>query len=312
MRCAYHPDREPIGACVECGRLICVECKATLGGRMYCTPCADRKFVAKGTEPAVTPPAPPPASPAVDRAPPTGNPEAVTVSTTAFAERPIEKPLKKKHRGRGWLIALAVVVVIFGGGFLWLRWPDLPPNPMMALTNKVSSVFSKETPLPPLDPATQKLVDAAVAKQVPPTPAPKPGSIEEKEAQIQSQLKATGLPITGAFILESEKGQPVLAVGLSYERIAGSVSPSAGLSEGLSGLQRIIDTKTLSLAGLHDVTVFIEDAEGRVLFGMSAPVTAIEQYRAGKITQRDLIGSVGFQAESRMGVLDALRKVVTP
>lgn len=50
MQCAYHPEREPVGACVECGRLICVECKALLGGKMYCTPCADKKFVLKPSE----------------------------------------------------------------------------------------------------------------------------------------------------------------------------------------------------------------------------------------------------------------------
>lgn len=50
MRCAYHPECEPVGACVACGRLICVECKAMLGGKIYCTPCADKIFV-RGTEP---------------------------------------------------------------------------------------------------------------------------------------------------------------------------------------------------------------------------------------------------------------------
>lgn len=45
MKCAYHPEREPVGACVACGRLICVECKALLGGKIYCTPCADKIFV---------------------------------------------------------------------------------------------------------------------------------------------------------------------------------------------------------------------------------------------------------------------------
>ena len=41
MNCYYHPDREPGGACVSCGHLICDECKVTLGGRIYCNPCAD-------------------------------------------------------------------------------------------------------------------------------------------------------------------------------------------------------------------------------------------------------------------------------
>jgi hypothetical protein len=59
MQCAYHPDREPVGACVSCGRLICVECKALLGGKMYCTPCADKIFVPNKGEiaKAETPPA---------------------------------------------------------------------------------------------------------------------------------------------------------------------------------------------------------------------------------------------------------------
>ena len=51
MQCAYHPDREPFGACVSCGRLICVECTALLGGRLYCSPCADRIFVQGRLEP---------------------------------------------------------------------------------------------------------------------------------------------------------------------------------------------------------------------------------------------------------------------
>ena len=44
MKCYYHSDREPVGACVSCGQLICSECKVTLGGRIYCNPCADERF----------------------------------------------------------------------------------------------------------------------------------------------------------------------------------------------------------------------------------------------------------------------------
>jgi hypothetical protein len=70
MQCAYHPDREPVGACVECGRLICVECKALLGGRMYCTPCADKKFVSKQAEPPPHAPVAPPLAATPTGAPP--------------------------------------------------------------------------------------------------------------------------------------------------------------------------------------------------------------------------------------------------
>ena len=44
MKCYYHSDREPVGACVSCGQLVCSECKVTLGGKIYCNPCADESF----------------------------------------------------------------------------------------------------------------------------------------------------------------------------------------------------------------------------------------------------------------------------
>ena len=44
MNCAYHSDREPVGACVACGKLICVECKAEIGGKIYCNPCVEKMF----------------------------------------------------------------------------------------------------------------------------------------------------------------------------------------------------------------------------------------------------------------------------
>jgi hypothetical protein len=40
MQCAYHPDHEPVGACVSCGQLICAECKTVQGGKIYCKSCA--------------------------------------------------------------------------------------------------------------------------------------------------------------------------------------------------------------------------------------------------------------------------------
>lgn len=41
MTCHYHADREAVGACVNCGHLVCGECRVVLGGRVYCNPCAD-------------------------------------------------------------------------------------------------------------------------------------------------------------------------------------------------------------------------------------------------------------------------------
>jgi len=51
MKCAYHPEREAVGACVDCGRLICAECKTVLGGKIYCNSCADKMAVARPIPP---------------------------------------------------------------------------------------------------------------------------------------------------------------------------------------------------------------------------------------------------------------------
>lgn len=40
MSCVFHPSREPVGACVKCGRLLCEECKEVRNGRIYCSSCA--------------------------------------------------------------------------------------------------------------------------------------------------------------------------------------------------------------------------------------------------------------------------------
>lgn len=42
MKCAYHPERDAAGACVNCTKLVCDECKAVLGGKIYCNPCANK------------------------------------------------------------------------------------------------------------------------------------------------------------------------------------------------------------------------------------------------------------------------------
>jgi len=50
MKCSYHPEREPVGACVSCGRLACAECRVILGGKVYCNPCTDA-FITRPTTP---------------------------------------------------------------------------------------------------------------------------------------------------------------------------------------------------------------------------------------------------------------------
>lgn len=42
MKCAYHPEREPSGACVSCGNLICAECEVQIGEKKYCKQCVSK------------------------------------------------------------------------------------------------------------------------------------------------------------------------------------------------------------------------------------------------------------------------------
>jgi len=58
MDCAYHPGKEAAVACVNCGKLICLECKTELAGKNYCPPCANEIFVGKKPAEAVETPAP--------------------------------------------------------------------------------------------------------------------------------------------------------------------------------------------------------------------------------------------------------------
>ncbi len=58
MDCAYHPGKEAAAACVNCGKLICIECKTELGGKNYCPPCANEIFVGKKPAEVIETPAP--------------------------------------------------------------------------------------------------------------------------------------------------------------------------------------------------------------------------------------------------------------
>ncbi len=53
MPCYYHRDREPVTACVECGRLICDECTTSHQGANLCRPCAERLQAAAQSGPQV-------------------------------------------------------------------------------------------------------------------------------------------------------------------------------------------------------------------------------------------------------------------
>jgi DNA-directed RNA polymerase subunit RPC12/RpoP len=45
IRCAYHPDNDATGICVNCGRFICAKCQVILSDKIYCNHCVSKLVV---------------------------------------------------------------------------------------------------------------------------------------------------------------------------------------------------------------------------------------------------------------------------
>lgn len=39
MNCYMHPDTPAVATCVNCGKFVCSECAANIGGKIYCRTC---------------------------------------------------------------------------------------------------------------------------------------------------------------------------------------------------------------------------------------------------------------------------------
>jgi hypothetical protein len=44
IKCVIHPDREAVGSCCNCSRYVCPECKADIGGQIYCNQCLEARL----------------------------------------------------------------------------------------------------------------------------------------------------------------------------------------------------------------------------------------------------------------------------
>lgn len=84
--CSYHPGKDAVGACVSCGKMVCLACRTELQEKVYCQPCANKLFVHKET-----------AQPVKVEAPPA--PQVQNVS------------------GAWWLL---VILPLFFGGWSWI------------------------------------------------------------------------------------------------------------------------------------------------------------------------------------------------
>lgn len=45
--CSYHPGKDAVGACVNCGKMVCLACRTELQEKVYCQPCANKLFISK-------------------------------------------------------------------------------------------------------------------------------------------------------------------------------------------------------------------------------------------------------------------------
>jgi DNA-directed RNA polymerase subunit RPC12/RpoP len=84
--CSFHPGKDAVGACVSCGKMVCVACKTELHDKVYCPTCANKLFVRKDDVPVA----------------------AAVVDTT-----PAVKPVS----GAWWLL---VILPLLFGGWCWI------------------------------------------------------------------------------------------------------------------------------------------------------------------------------------------------
>ncbi|MCX6000840.1 MAG: hypothetical protein NTU41_15010 [Chloroflexi bacterium] len=51
MQCAYHPGRDVVGTCVNCGKFVCAECEVIVQGKVHCRFCVDRMLPSEQSTP---------------------------------------------------------------------------------------------------------------------------------------------------------------------------------------------------------------------------------------------------------------------
>ena len=123
--CAYHKKVDAAGACVNCGKLVCDECKVTLKGKIYCNPCVEELFAEKATV-AVSSSAPTAAA-AVESTPakkpvkPTGREKSKAAAATTANTSGQGKDAVIPEEIRGWNWGAFLMNWIWGiGNKVWI------------------------------------------------------------------------------------------------------------------------------------------------------------------------------------------------
>ena len=199
------------------------------------------------------------------------------------------------------IIILAVLIIIGSGIFFYIKWPDMKPlNSYFPWSSSVYEVNNKgHYDIPATVSAqVQQAVNQDRTKYMSLIQAN-----DTREAQILSQLKKAGITAGGAYIVDTDKGEQMLA--LSFPFTGNILNSSNILSATADAMVKTAMLQTLDLTGLVYVNTFITDEEDRILFGVTAKTSDILNYRAGKLTQEQFFAKTAARVESRSGALDA-------
>ncbi len=274
--------------CAECGtdvsRRVCPRCSAALdASKRFCTQCGTNLDTGAA-------PSSPPIGSGGERL--VGGPAASGVSSGGGCLGGCLTVL---------LGILLVVIVIGAAGAYYVLAPDLPPFrlPNVPLLSAAPATLAPEDE--PVEP--DPTVEVALARLGSGGDSGSDAAPQDT-TRIKALLEQGGVPVEIVAREKLENGERVLLIAVRKQ----SDSSGAGLNEGYEALLDIAEVRELRLAGFEHLVVAVRDEQGRVLFGVAAPVSAIEQYRGGAIGMADLIGAAGAQAESRGGILEAILK----
>lgn len=113
--CTYHPGKDAVGACVNCGKMVCTACRHELQEKVYCGPCANKLFVRKDEIQADK----------TARTPVTQSAQAEPAATSQIIKTTAASPAQPVS-GAWWL--LPVLLVFLGGIIAWAATKDRDPK----------------------------------------------------------------------------------------------------------------------------------------------------------------------------------------
>lgn len=146
----------------------------------------------------------------------------------------------------------------------------------------------------------------------PPPPAVAAAADAGRVAQLTQQIRASGLPVTSVLLVEAPDGQQALVVAMPFDKLVSGLNQGFGVAESVDAYVKLAQLKTLDLKGLGYLTTAVVDEQGRPILSVSAPAGAIDSFRSGTSTRRDLIRAIAFKGESRAGLLDAVKRQFGP